>query len=433
MIKRVLKKTMGASLGLCLIAATVAGQAQAADPGVTKDKIVIGTTQPLTGPFAVYKPISDASKAYFDYVNTNGGINGRQIEYVVKDDQYANIPLTVTATNELINQNRVFAIFGALGTANRVAVAETLKAQRVPDVFINTGSSEFDNTRKYPNVFPYFPSYLVEAKVMAQYINETGDLRNLRRCLMYQEGDFGDDAGRGFQAAGMEFTAQAAFTLAQVAQRNLRSQITSLAGARCELVVFFGVTPATAIALATATAGRFAPKWMVTSVGSEPEILTQSLVAAGIPQAQAQAVLNGIYTPSFLAPIQDTRNPYVRLMKGITDRAGLPWNFYTYYGVNTAYVMAQALKAAGNNPTRRSFVNALQTQSANFRSAANVPMRITARSHQGLLGYWMGQYNASGVLVRQNQNIYIAGNSTTTGKVNKARFRPSAPTPRLLP
>ena len=431
MIKRVLKKTMGASLGLCLIAATAAGQAQAADPGVTRDKIVIGTTQPLTGPFAVYKPISDASKAYFDYVNANGGINGRQVEFVVKDDQYANIPLTVTATNELINQNRVFAIFGALGTANRLAVAETLKAQRVPDVFINTGSSEFDNTRKYPNVFPYFPSYLVEAKVMAQYINETRDLRNLKRCLMYQEGDFGDDAGRGFKAAGMEFAAQAAFTLAQVAQRNLRSQITSLAGAGCELVVFFGVTPATATALATATAGRFSPKWMVTSVGSEPVILTQSLAAAGIPQPQA--VLNGIYTPSFLVPLEDTRNPYVRLMKGITDRAGLPWNFYTYYGVNSAYVMAQALKAAGKNPTRRSLVNALQTQSANFRSAANVPMRITARSHQGLLGYWMGQYNASGVLVRQNQNIYIAGNSTTTGKVNKARFRPSAPTPRLLP
>lgn len=431
MIKRVLKKTMGASLGLCLIAATAAGQAQAADPGVTKDKIVIGTTQPLTGPFAVYKPISDASKAYFDYVNANGGINGRQIEFVVKDDQYANIPQTVTATNELINQNRVFAIFGALGTANRLAVAETLKAQRVPDVFINSGSSAFDNVRQYPNVFPYFPSYLVEAKVMAQYIKDTRDLSNLKRCLMYQEGEFGDDAGRGFKAAGMDFAAQTAFTLAQVAQRNLRSQIATLAGAQCELVVFFGVTPATALTLATAAGARFAPKWMVTSVGSEPVILTQNLSAAGIPQPQA--VLNGIYTPSFLVPIEDTRNPYVRLMKGITDRAGLPWNFYTYYGVNTAYVMAQALKAAGKNPTRRSLVNALQTQSASFRSAANVPIRITNRSHQGLLGYWMGQYNASGVLVRQNQNIYIAGNSTTTGKVNKARFRPSAPTPRLLP
>lgn len=431
MLKRVLTKTMGISLGLSLIAVGAAGQANAADPGVTKSKIVIGSTQPLTGPFAVYKPISDASKAYFDYVNANGGINGRQIDFVVKDDQYANIAQTVTATNELINQDKVFAIFGALGTANRLAVAETLKAQGVPDVFINSGSSVFDNVRKYPNVFPYFPSYIVEAKVMAQYIKDNSSLRNLKRCLMYQEGEFGDDAARGFKAAGMDFTAQTAFTLAQVAQRNLRSQIATLAGAGCELVVFFGVTPATATTLATAAAGRFAPKWMVTSVGSEPVLLEGLLTSAGIPQPKA--LLNGIYTPSFLVPIEDTRNPYVRQMKAITDRAGLPWNFYTYYGVNTAYVMAQAIKAAGPNPTRKSLVNALQTKSASFRSAANVPMRITARSHQGLLGYWMGQYNSSGVLERITKDIYVAGNTTTSGKVNKAAFRPAGPTPKLLP
>ena len=413
------------------MAATVAVPAQAADPGVKKSKIIIGTTQPLTGPFAVYKPISDASSAYFDYVNANGGVNGRQIEYVVKDDQYANIAKTVTATNELINQNKVFAMFGALGTPNRLAVAETLKAQGVPDVFINSGSSVFDNVRKYPEVFPYFPSYIVEAKVMAQYITDTKELSGLRRCLMYQEGEFGDDAGRGFKAAGMKFAAQTSFTLTQVAQRNLRSQVGILARAGCQLVVFFGVTPATALTLATATAGRFSPKWMVTSVGSEPAVLTQSLSAAGI--SQPLAVLNGVYTPSFLVPITDVGNPYVKLMKRITDKAGLPWNFYTYYGVNTAYVMAQALKAAGQNPSRKSFIKALQTQSAKFRSAANVPMRITATSPQGVLGYWMGQYDPAGTLVRKTKGIMIAGNTTKTGKVTKASYRPSKPTAKLLP
>lgn len=430
-MKRVLKKSLGLTLGLSLVAVGAAGQAQAADPGVTRDKIVIGTTQPLTGPFATYKPISDASKAYFDYVNANGGINGRDIEFVIKDDQYANIARTVTATNELINQDEVFAIFGALGTANRLAVAETLKANGVPDVFINSGSSVFDQPRKYPRVFPYFPSYVVESKVMAQYIKDTSSLRNLKRCLLYQEGEFGDDAIRGFKAADMDFATEASFTLAQVAQRNLRSQIATLAGAQCELVVFFGVTPATALAIGTAAGARFAPQWMVTSVGSEPTLLEAALAGAGIPQPKA--LLNGVYTPSFLVPIEDTSNSYVRQMKRITERAGLPWNFYTYYGVNSAYVMAQALKAAGKNPTRRSLVNALQTKSAGFRSAANVPMRITSRSHQGLLGYWMGRYDSSGTLERQNPNIYVSGNTTTSGKVSKARFRPAAPTPRLLP
>lgn len=430
-LKRVLTKSMGVTLGLSLVAVTAAGQAQAADPGVTNDKIVIGTTQPLTGPFAVYKAVSDGSKAYFDYVNANGGINGRQIEFVIKDDQYANVAQTVTATNELINQNKVFALFGALGTANRLAVAETLKTLNVPDVFINSGSSVFDNPAKYPGVFPYFPSYLVEAKVMAKYITDTPELASLKRCLMYQEGEFGDDAGRGFTAAGMTFTAQTSFTLAQVAQRNLRSQIVTLAGAGCQLVVFFGVTPATALSLATAAGARFAPKWMVTSVGSEPAVLTSTLAGAGI--AQPNAILNGVYTPSFLVPVTDVGNGYVKLMKDIVTNAGLPWNFYTYYGVNTAYVMAQALKAAGPKLSRKNLLRALQTQSASFKSAANVPMRITATSHQGLLGYWMGQYDGAGTLVRKTTGILVAGNSTDSGKVVAATYKPAKAPAKLLP
>jgi len=131
-IKRVLTKGLGVTLGLSLIAVAAAGQAQAADPGVSKDKIVLGTTQPLTGPFADYKSVSDGYNAYFKYLNANGGVNGRQVELVIKDDQYSNVAQTVTATNELINQNKVFAVFGALGTANRIAVAETLKANNVP-------------------------------------------------------------------------------------------------------------------------------------------------------------------------------------------------------------------------------------------------------------------------------------------------------------
>lgn len=431
MVKRVITKSMGVTLGLCLVAVTAAGQAQAADPGVTKDKIVIGTTQPLTGPFAVYKPVSDASKAYFSYVNARGGINGRQIEFIVKDDQYSNIAQTVTATNELINQNQVFAMFGGLGTANRLAVAETLTALNVPDVFINSGSSVFDNPTKYPGVFPYFPSYVVEAKVMSKYITDTAELSGLKRCFLYQEGEFGDDAGRGFKATGMTFAAQASFTLTQVAQRNLRSQITTLAQNGCQLVVFFGVTPATTLALATAAGARFAPKWMVTSVGSEPVLLEAGLAGAGIPQPKA--ILNGIYTPSFLVPVTDVGNPYVKMMREIVQSAGLPWNFYTYYGVNSAYVFAQALKAAGPKLSRKNFINALQTQSGTFKSAANVPMRITATSHQGLLGYWMGQYDSAGTLVRKTDGILVAGNSTDSGKVVAATFKPAKAPADLMP
>jgi ABC-type branched-subunit amino acid transport system substrate-binding protein len=430
-IKRVLTKGLGVTLGLSLIAVAAAGQAQAADPGVSKDKIVLGTTQPLTGPFAVYKSVSDGYNAYFKYLNANGGVNGRQVELVIKDDQYSNVVKTVTATNELINQNKVFAMFGALGTANRIAVAETLKSNNVPDLFINSGSSIFDNPTKYPGVFPLFPSYVVEAKVMASYISSSAELKDLKRCLVYQEGEFGDDAGLGFKAAGMTFTAQTSYTLTQLASGNLRPQVGTLAGAGCQLVVIFGVTPATAVLLATAAGARYSPKWMVTSVGSEPAVLTQSLAAAGI--SQPKALVKDMYTPSFLLPITDVGNGYVSQMKAIVEAAGLPWNFYTYYGVNAAYVLAQGLKAAGPNLSRKALINALQTKSGTFKSAANVPLRITATSHQGYLGYWMGQYDSAGTLVRVSKNVLLAGNSTTSGKVVEAKFKPAKAPAKLLP
>ena len=139
----------------------------AADPGVSKTEIVIGTTTPLTGPASPgYKDVAPGAQAYFDYVNSRGGINGRKIKFVVKDDQY-NPALTKKVTSQLILSDKMFALFGGLGTPSHSAVVADLNRRGIPDVFVNTGASSFDNPRKYPTTFPYFPSYTVEAKVMS--------------------------------------------------------------------------------------------------------------------------------------------------------------------------------------------------------------------------------------------------------------------------
>ncbi len=142
--------------------------------------------------------------------------------------------------------------------------------------------------------------------------------------------------------------------------------------------------------------------------------------------------MNGIYAPSFLVPIQDSSNPFVSQMKVIADKNNLPWNFYTYYGINTAYVLAQAIKAAGPNLTRTGLINALQTKASTFRSAAIVPLVFSARTHQGLQGYYMGQYNGTGQLVRLTPYV-ITATSAPSGAAKKTTYRPLAPTPKLLP
>jgi branched-chain amino acid transport system substrate-binding protein len=410
----------GAAAALALASVAPA----AAETGVTKTQIVIGTTTPLTGPASPgYKDVAPAARAYFDYVNKSGGINNRKIKYVVFDDQY-NPALTKRGTSQLILRDKIFAMFGALGTPTHSAVVADLNKRGIPDVFVNTGAAGFDNPRKYPTTFPYFPSYVVEAKSMAFYMDSEASLRGKKKCLFYQDGEFGENAEIGFKAAGISFDTTVSYFSGQQAA-PFTAQVSRMASAGCELVVFFGVTSATAQLLGTAARANFRPTWMITSVGSDPSVLGASL------GANTNALLNGVYTPSFLVPIQDERNAYVRQMKVIAQQSNLPWNFYTYYGINTAYVLAQALKAAGPNLTRKGLISALQTKAGSFRSAANVPFRISKTSHQGLTGYWMGQYN-NGQLERKT-NYIITATSSSSGKAKRATFRPGAPTPKLLP
>ena len=399
--------------------------AQAADPGVTSNKIVIGMTTPLTGPAAPgYKDIPVAAKAYFDYVNANGGINGRKVDLKVFDDQY-NPALAKKGTSQLILRDKIFAMYGALGTPTHSAVVQDLNRRGIPDIFVNTGGASFDNAKKYPMTFPYFPSYVVESKVMGYYMAKDPALKSKTKCLFYQDGEFGDNAKAGFKAAGTTFaTTTSYYSGQQVAPFS--AQISKLKSAGCELVVFFGVTSATAQLLGTAAKSGFAPTWMITSVGSDPSVLKGTLGAAAGP------LLKGIYTPSFLVPAQDSKNAYVSQMQVIAKRAGLEWNFYTYYGINTAYVLAQALKAAGKNLTRKGLVKALETNARNFRSAAVVPMVINSKSHQGLTGYYMGQYNASSDIDRLTKYVMLA-TSSSSGKAKQATFRPASPTKKLLP
>lgn len=422
---RILRTAVVAASAVGVAALGLAVPAQAADPGVYAKRIVIGMTTPQTGPASAgYLYIPKAAEAYFNYVNLNGGINGREIDLMVRDDMYSPAK-TQQVTNELILNDKIFAMYGALGTDTHNTVVDTLNKKGIPDVFVNTGASQFGNVKKYPMTFPFFPSYSVEAKVMAKYIQDTASLSNLKRCFMYQDGEFGVDATNGFKAAGMDFATTTSYSAATVTQ-PFAAQVVKMKTAGCQLVVFFGITQATANLLGTSAKAGFSPTWMVTSVGSEPAIIK------GILGASATALMNKMYTPSFMTAITDTGNPYVSQMKTLVEASGLPWNFYTYYGVNTAYVMAQALKAAGPNLTREGLVNALQTKSSTFRSAAAVPMVITTKSHQGLTGYWMGQYDSAGTLGRVTKGIYVA-TSAPTGGAKAATYTQLPPTRKLLP
>ncbi len=163
--------------------------------GVTADTVKIGAHYPLTGVAAPgYSEIPTGAKAYFDYVNANGGVNGRKIEYVVKDDGY-NPANTSQVVNQLVLQEKVFAVVGGLGTPTHSAVLDFLNSEGVPNLLVSSGSLLWDQPKKNPETFGWQPDYEVESKIIRQYVAK--NFPNAKVGLFVQDDDLGRDSELG--------------------------------------------------------------------------------------------------------------------------------------------------------------------------------------------------------------------------------------------
>jgi len=173
-----------------------------AETGVSSSEIKLGITLPLTGAASPgYNKIGNAMNAYFKYVNDNGGVYGRKITLIQKNDEYSP-QLSIAKTNELILKDKVFALVGPLGTANYTSVHKSVGIAKrgVPSLFLNTGFSGFANKKSYPTSFMVLPSYAMEAKIIAQFLKENHAGKKLG--IVYQNDEFGIDGMGAFKAAG---------------------------------------------------------------------------------------------------------------------------------------------------------------------------------------------------------------------------------------
>jgi hypothetical protein len=167
-------------------------------PGVTATSITFGTHQPLTGPVAPgYSEIAPASAAFFNYVNAHGGVFGRKIRLIIKDDAY-NPTNTVNVTHQLVLQNKVFGIFEGLGTPTHTKVVGYLDASKVPDVFVASGCPCWDDGSKQPYTFGWQPNYTIQGKILGQYIKQ--HFAGQKVGVLYQDDDFGRGGLAGIQA-----------------------------------------------------------------------------------------------------------------------------------------------------------------------------------------------------------------------------------------
>ena len=420
------KKSILAAVAVTSFALVASSVPANAEVGVSADEIKLGITVPMTGIAAPgYNKVAPAMKAYFDYINSNGGVYGRQINLIIKDDRY--IPQeAINKTNELILKDKVFALVGQLGTANHLAVASKVRiaSRNIPSLYLNTGYSGFADVKKFKTSFMHFPTYAMEAKILATYIKE--NFAGKKTCLLSQNDDFGADAAKGFTAAGLKFDETVKYVSGQQADRTLvQGWVTKLATAKCEVVVLFSVSSATAGVLGVANAANYKPQWVLGSVGADATTIKISL-----NNPQAQALLNGAIGASWLPDAQDTSDEYIKLFREVNEKynKGVDFDNNVLVGMNSALLTVQALRAAGKNPTRRSLISAIERKGATFASASYTANGVSRTSHAGHTGFWFGKYNLAGALVPVDAARTIYTTDSGNGPVTKTTSK-RAPLP----
>ena len=399
-----------------LTVSTVPAQAlnpKMSDPGVTATTIKLGITSPLTGIAAPgYKKIPGAMKAYFDYVNTNGGVYGRKITLVSKDDQY--IPTTAVAkANELILRDKVFALIGTLGTASTKAISAStqLSKRGIPSLFVNSGWSGFADQKAYPTTFSILPSYQMEAKIMAKFIKDKYEGKKL--ALIYQDDDFGRDALAGFKTAGLTFDTTIGYASgSQGLPATAPGWVSKVLAAKSDVTVMFGVSSATTALLNAAFRGGLFGKtqFVLGSVGGDATTIANTSPAL-VP------LLNGAKGFSFAPAPTDSNDEYIKLFQSIYAAAQPKETFdnNVVAGMSNAFLAVQALKAAGPKLTRKGLINVIETKGASLPSPFLTPLGYSTTSHVGAQGYWMGTYGPTGALTPDGGKFEYAVYTTDSG------------------
>ena len=423
MNRRKLSLTSAVLAVAALTASTLPAQA-ASDPGLTATSIKLGITVPMTGIASPgYNKIPGAMKAYFDYVNANGGVNGRKISLVIKDDQY--IPTTAVAkANELILRDKVFALVGTLGTASTKAISASTQLSRrgIPSLFVNTGFSGFADKKAYPTTFSILPSYQMEAKIMGKYIKENYAGKKL--ALIYQDDDFGRDALAGFKQAGVTFGTYIPYASgSQALPATGAGWISKLKAAGAEVTVLFGVTSASTAALANAYAAQFKTQWVLGSVGGDATTIAATNKAY-VP------LLYGAKGFSFAPAPTDSNDEYIKLFQSIYAAAQPTQTFdnNVVAGMSNAFLAVQALSAAGNNLTRENLIKTIEEKGASFASPFLTPLGYSTSSHVGATGYWIGTYDPTGALKPDGGKYTVYTTDSGSGDVVLSTYkRPAMP------
>ena len=407
-------------------------------PGVSDTEIVLGMQLPQTGPASPgYNKVDDAMRAYFDYVNSKGGVYGRKITLVVKDDTYK-AGLTVSTASALINKDKVFAMVGSIGTQTHISVIKDINRRGIPDLFVNSGYSGFyTDPKKYPTTFGGLGTYVVEAKILGKYIKE--NLASKSVGILYQTDDFGRNTLEGLSIAGVTFDAKkTAKFIAGTQAGGLDAQMKTLCDNGVDTVVVGAVASAFAAAISSALKTcKAMPQWIVISVGSDATTFQTILGARGVPAAQSAGLLAGTISASHAPSPSEADDEFVKAFKKINDDFNKGpdkrWDNNVLQGMNIAYLATSALLGAGKDLTRPGIISYMESNAAKLSSAALAPLGYSKSTHEAYTGFWIGKYDATSVLKPVGAKRQVWTTDSAKGAVTELNYTRPAIAADALP
>jgi len=367
-MKRITRRSILAAAPSVLAFAALPARAEKQyGPGVSDTEIKIGNTGPYSGPASSYGTIPKSMAAYYKMVNDRGGVNGRKINFISYDDAYSP-PKTVEQVRRLVEQDGVLLVAASLGTPTNSAIWNYMNQKKVPQLFVSTGATKWDDPKHHPWTMGWQPNYQSEGRVYAAYIVEHKPDGKIG--VLYQNDDFGKDYlkglkdGLGDKAKSM-VVIEAAY---ETTDPTVDSQIIGMKAAGCDVFVNTGIPKFAAQAIRKAAEIEWKPLHILSSVGTS---VAATLRPAGLENAKD--LVTDFY-------IKDPTDPQWQDDQGYKDWLAFMDKYYpegdktdagNVYGPSVSQTVVQVLKQCGDELTRDN----VMSQAANLHDFT-VPMLL---------------------------------------------------------
>jgi ABC-type branched-subunit amino acid transport system substrate-binding protein len=350
-----------ASTALVLLAATTSGALaqKKYDTGATDTEIKIGNIMPYSGPASAYGVIGKTEAAYFKKINDAGGINGRKINFVSYDDAYSP-PKAVEQARKLVESDEVLFIFNSLGTPSNSAIQKYMNAKKVPQLFVATGATKWNDPKDFPWTMGWQPSYQSESHIYAKYLLK--EKPDAKIAVLYQNDDYGKDYlkglkdGLGAKAAAMIIAEESYETT----EPTIDNHIVKLKSSGADVFMDITTPKFAAQAIKKVAEVDWKALHLLNNVGAS---VGSVLKPAGYENAQ------GIISAAYLKDVSDPQwnnDPGMKtfldfLAKDFPDGNKLDASVVVGYGV--AQTLVQVLKQCGDDLTRENVMK----QAANLK------------------------------------------------------------------